>query len=344
LHALGIDREAVRSWDLDVLGMTKPQMCAVVRYVVFSPDFDTGTSDRRKFDAFLRKVDSGYHDNPFHNFAHAVDVLAAFGRMVKETPREAWASDTDLYALMIACLGINIGHTGRTNGFLVETGHGLALTYNDASPLENMHAASLFDIVKAEGCNIFGKLSKDAFKKSRKVAISAILHTDTVHHFEMVKQLEMLKELRGEQFNEDNPSLDEIDQQLLRNAFVHLADQSFSFASTEVCQAWGQRQLEELFKQGDAEKHMGIPIGMLNDRERVTCSAMLGFTEFLVAPLVIVTCQVFPRLMLVAKQLATNFDSWKDLWELDTDPCQEEISKYDQRAQKFRDRVKTILD
>ena len=47
----------------------------------------------------------------------------------------------DQLALLLAALGHDAGHRGRTNAFEVATLSDLALRYNDASVLENHHAA-----------------------------------------------------------------------------------------------------------------------------------------------------------------------------------------------------------
>merc|ERR1719198_1119409 len=61
-----------------------------------------------------------------------------------------------------------------------------------------MHCAKLFDICKDEDCDIFSQAEEEAKKKARRVCISAILHTDNVHHFEMVKQISTTYEIVAE--------------------------------------------------------------------------------------------------------------------------------------------------
>lgn len=58
----------------------------------------------------------------------------------------------------IGALAHDLGHPGVTNTFLVSTRNQLALTYNDASCLENFHVASLYDICKNPETDIMCKL------------------------------------------------------------------------------------------------------------------------------------------------------------------------------------------
>merc|ERR1712176_308486 len=75
---------------------------------------------------------------------------------------------------------------------------------------------------------------------------------------------------------------------------LHLSDVSSPCKPFNVCKAWAARVQAEFFGQGDEEKLLAIPVGMLNDRDKVNPpSAEHGFINFLVAPLVIATVSVF---------------------------------------------------
>jgi len=97
--------------------------------------------------------------------------------------------DIEVYALLLAALCHDLGHFGRTNPFLIETKHELALRYNDKSPLENMYCATMFELCALEVTDIFSMVGAKVQKDARKVCISAILHTDNALHFEQVKTI-----------------------------------------------------------------------------------------------------------------------------------------------------------
>ena len=83
------------------------------------------------------------------------------------------------FGLLVAAVGHDLGHPGLNNPFLVErrpqfrsgfsqlhwlnvvrTRHEVAVTYNDRSPLENMHCAKLFHILREPDTNVFYALDK----------------------------------------------------------------------------------------------------------------------------------------------------------------------------------------
>ena len=52
--------------------------------------------------------------------------------------------------------------------------------------LRNMHCAMHFQLCHA-GQDVFADGSPEQQKEARKIAIAVILHTDNIHHFDMVK-------------------------------------------------------------------------------------------------------------------------------------------------------------
>ena len=57
----------------------------------------------------------------------------------------------------------------------------LALLHNDKSPLENMHCAVLYDMLRQPNLNIFVNLTEQQWRDSRKIIIHCILGTTCIH-------------------------------------------------------------------------------------------------------------------------------------------------------------------
>jgi len=117
--------------------------------------------------------------------------------------------------------------------------------------------------------------------------------------------------------------------------FLHLADVSNPLKHFSVCQAWAWRVLDEFFAQGDQEKKMGIPVGMLNDRDKINRpGSQHSFIIFLVSPLVTVAVKLFHPFHLLQCQMASNLEDWRDMWIQDARPSDEDIAKQNDQIAK----------
>lgn len=97
-----------------------------------------------------------------------------------------------MLALLVAALCHDVSHPGTNNTFQVRTASEVALTYNDRSVLENMHASVATKLLKKPRNDITANLSSSDRSEMRVLMIEGILATDMTHHFEMVAQLDQL--------------------------------------------------------------------------------------------------------------------------------------------------------
>lgn len=264
-------------------------------------------------------------------------------RILRAVQWDDWLTDVDATALLIAALCHDIAHPGKTNPFLVETGDLLALTYNDKSPLENMHCARMFEICREPGHDVFAGFDRASYKQARSVCIAAILFTDNALHFDLVKEIKKVYETSNELCDGASRTASasslELDGQYVQDVLVkntmlwikvilHLADVSNPMKTFDINRLWAMRVVDEFFAQGDEEKRLGLPVGMLNDRDKVCRSgAEHGFINFLLCPLVVSTVSVFPMLHPLALQMANNMASWKELWVAEMKPSEEDAKK-----------------
>lgn len=353
--ALPVEKSTIDSWDLDVLTLDMEGISKVALFVFFDSSLGKIAgrqfSDVETFQRFHGMVRSGYNDLPYHNYAHACDVLHTVYRLMTLTQGSKWLSGVEQYSLLVAALCHDIGHAGKTNPFLVEVGDELALRYNDKSPLENMHCAKLFEICLQDEQDIFKRMDKDTKKQARRVCIAAILHTDNVNHFEMVREISKTYEMASDVCEAQAESGSELQAHYLETVlqknslmwmelFLHFADVSNPLKPWNVCFKWAWRVLDEFFHQGDEEKRLGLPVGMLNDRDKINRpGSQHGFINFLVAPLVVSTVKLFPGLHELYSQMARNMAQWKDAWIDDAKPTEEEIAKRDADVQKHKEKA-----
>lgn len=299
----------------------------------------------------IRAEDEYLDANPYHNFLHALDVMHTENRLFKLCHIHVVFRDLEVMALLLSAVFHDVAHPGLNNPFLIDSGHRLALLYNDRSPLENMHCARLFSIVGEKDAGILDGFSKEQYRETRKICVEVILHTDVVLHFAMVKDLKILYQVNSEIFEYCNidfpPNPEEIaifkaddTKKLLLNMFLHTADVSNPCKPWDVCRYWSHCVLEEFFQQGDKEKELGMTVQMLNDRHKVNRpNSQLGFIEFIVSPLVVSCIKLFPHLFEFGDNIESNVQEWNKVWISESSPGQEEQDKVIARLEKLTETI-----
>lgn len=358
LEDLGVSTEEYESLGFNVLALTKSQKTTVAIFTIANfhapgDGFVRTQDENQRLKRFVQAVEKGYFDNPFHNFAHAVDVVHMLARLMRKTGSDEFFTELEQFALLIASVAHDLGHPGVNNGFLSETNDQLALQYNDRSPLENMHCAKLYNIVGEEDTNVFCKMSKEQFKEVRKVCIETILHTDMMSHQAIVKDLQMTYQMNSEVFqnsqNSDSKGQGEAAAEvevfnqsdvktIILNCMLHAADVSNPCRAWEVSHDWAMKVVEEFFDQGDKERDLGIPVQFLNDRYKLNKpNSQIGFIEFMIAPFIFAQIRLWSNLAEMGDQLVSNLASWEDLWIQEVSPQEDERQKVRSRIDKVNE-------
>jgi len=323
LKMIGVCYEDVNSWGFDALSLEPQQLTGVSCWILLhsvDPNFNV---DHNIFTQFLEDIAREYHnENPYHNWRHAVDCLHGVFRQCCLIKAVQCVSTLDIFALLVAAAGHDIGHLGFSNVFLVQTCHELALRYNDVSPLENMHCSTMFGIMLAKPeCNVFGTLSHEQYKEARQVCVDTILHTDNRHHFEMVKDLHMFYHANSDAFHcstAEFPNDVEVEllhhptnRKLALNALLHAADISNTCKPWRICSRWADLVVNEFFLQGDEERRLGIPVQVLNDRNTVNKpNSQVAFIELFVVPFNTALVVIFSPLWQLSENLEANLHRW----------------------------------
>merc|ERR1719424_2713128 len=117
----------------------------------------------------------------------------------------------------------------------------------------------------------------------------------------MIKELNLLYQMNSEAFDVEVQAIDvlqsQANTQLTINALLHCADVANPMKPWELCEQIAYLCIDEFFAQGDLEKAAGIPVQMLNDRDKVNRpNSQIGFIEFMIAPLVEAMARMFPPL------------------------------------------------
>ena len=323
-QTLSLSQETIHSWDFNPLTLSEKDTHLFVQFVLYySPQ---GAFRNRvsvsSFSNFVTIVSGKYRPNPYHRWAHAVDVCHTVYRYLELTDAATFLSPVERLGLLVSALIHDMGHMGVNNQFLVDTGHELAIRFNDKSPLENFHCSLFFQLLQTDNCNVLAWLPSEQLREIRKVIIDAVLHTDNFYHFGMVKEIgvfvasgDALRSAQG--------------KSLMIRLMLHSADISNPTKPFAVCREWALLVMTEFFAQGDREKELGIPVQPLNDRTVVNVAqSQMGFIEFVVAPLEILKLKLFPAFAPNCRYLVGNMVQWATEYAAQTTP-EEEASLLD---------------
>lgn len=338
--------------DCNVLNWSKDVQLAVCNHVMKhcngSADWVQDNVGEAELKKFIKAIEGGYMNNPFHNFGHGVDVLYMVSRFLRLIDANGFLTEASQYLLMVAAIAHDVGHLGLNNQFLVETSHDLAVKYNDMSPMEMLHCAKLFQIMREPGNNIFGNLETDLYKEMRKGIIAVILHTDMSKHADMLKELGLVYQMNSEALDALEPASvvnsSQQSTQMVLNMLLHLADVNNPMKPWELCKMQAHLCLDEFFAQGDKEKELGVPVQFLNDRLKVNRpNSQVGFIEFVISPLCEVSVRFFPQLDFLADNLGQNICLWNEVWQAETNPEQGDIDKVTTRVMRVKQRCQALL-
>ena len=280
----------------------------------------------QKFENCVYRISRGYHkENPYHNNLHAADMLQTIYvyNVFSKLENTLQLSNLDLFSIFFSAIIHDYGHPGLNNNYLISIKDDLAIRYNDKSVLENYHVSEAFNLIlKNAENNIFEHISDDDYKLCRKTIIECVLGTDmTLHNnkyvaFKRRAKSENIK--NGENIDKLFLNLSPINVFNLKVEFLsfilHAADISNPTKPLEIYKIWGQKCLEEFFKQGDLEKEKGLPVSFNCDRNTVTLpQSQIGFIDVIVSPLFTLLNDYFPQLSFTLDNLKNNSNYYKNI-------------------------------
>jgi len=298
-----------------------PIMCHVILKTLGL--YDSRIIPLSKLDSFLYTISDSYIESTlYHNSLHGSDVTQSVCLFFINSNVEEISETTvlDLLGIIISAMGHDLGHPGYNNNFHINAFTDLALTYNDASCLENYHTSFLFKILKKDENNILERLNKQNYKNIRKRMISQILATDMANHAEVVSlirtKIKASEEDGESRFNllsrNEKTQFDE--QQILLNYLIHAADLGHNCKKFNISLQWVELLSEEFWLQGDMEKSKGIPISFLCDRDKIDIpSSQVGFIRAFILTTYDCLVSMFPTLKYTIDNANDNLKEWQKL-------------------------------
>ncbi|KAI8140723.1 hypothetical protein BJV82DRAFT_215980 [Fennellomyces sp. T-0311] len=329
----------VSSWDFNPFEFSHDDLihCAylILEQALVSPELQHLTISQDQLYDFIIELSGAYHDgNPYHNFAHAVDVLQclyyflcrlgllsfanmrtnhATNNVSRRRPQDL-LRPKDIFALLIAALGHDAAHPGVNNAFLINAGAPLALLYNDRSVLESFHSMTLFQIIKKHGLDQIGGGPGSAdYQAFRKIVVTSILATDMSLHADYVEQINaQAHRLPRTDLHALDEQACEKERLLLCSAIIKCADISNVTRPFLRAAKWAELLVEESVSQGDLERVMGLPVLPMNDRDKIVLEdSQIGFIRFVALELFDSVRQVLPEMSFTVDCMRDNLRRWE---------------------------------
>jgi len=276
-----------------------------------------------KLDPFLVCISNQYlHSTLYHNSMHGADVTQTVCLFFLNSNAEEVCQSLvlDLLGILIAALGHDLGHPGLTNPYHINASSELALTYNDASCLENFHVSSLFKTIRNPKYDIFEKLEVADYKAIRRRMIGNILATDMANHGKIMTvikskiSLNMAENKSTFELLSGNEKTKFEEQQSLFDFMLHSADLAHNCKQFNISLKWVELLSEEFWLQGDKEKSMNLPVSFLCDRDSYDIpKSQIGFIQGFVIPTYETLVNAFPSLDYTLKNAKTNLHRWQRL-------------------------------
>ena len=281
-----------------------------------------------KLAAYLRTVEDGYGNHPYHNAIHASDVLQTVHKLI--TTGGVFGDAVTIFGCMFAAVVHDLQHTGYTNDYLVTVLHDHALTHNDSSPQENHHAAQAFRLLERPELSFMEAVPPQTRLACRKQVISMILATDMKCHFDVMSRFGNRFDLSNysgsmssssgygvagrERRHAGHLTVDSEDRNLIGQVLIKIADLSHTTACWDVHLRWVRLLEEEFFLQGDAEMLRQLPVSpLMNRHEQGLTKSQVGFFEVVVKPMFAAWSRAFPHSRPLAKATDDNYNQWVEL-------------------------------
>ncbi|KAG7378293.1 hypothetical protein PHYPSEUDO_010281 [Phytophthora pseudosyringae] len=314
----------IDTWNFDVFAITAAvpgqALCivgnALLEQYEFSCHFRT---TKLRIQSLLRQVQRRYHVHPYHNGTvievlfseHAADVTQTLHHFLSVGNLGSLFAERIKCTALLAAIIHDVGHTSYSNNFHITINDDLAVRYVYRSPLEHMHCALAFQLMKDPQCNVLQGLTKIEQHEVRNYITDMVLATDNSVHSAYLGKLENLVRRATEEGWKADPDDDRVVLQMA----LHAADVSNPTKPLRMYLTWTERIQQEFYQQGDKERELLLPVSIGYDREQpIPLEKMqAGFIIGIVRPLFL-SLSLVPSACLghCMAQLDANLAHWQE--------------------------------
>ncbi|KAK2195202.1 bifunctional 3'5'-cyclic nucleotide phosphodiesterase/3'5'-cyclic nucleotide phosphodiesterase [Babesia duncani] len=260
-----------------------------------------------KLAAALGALERLYNPNvPYHNAMHGAMVAQKVACLSRLVGLHEYQNVLERATIIIAALGHDAGHPGRTNAHLKTMRHPLAAIFGESSILEKFHASCTLSILRMEQYDILRYIPQHLVQGVRRDIVEYILATDMADHEPFLEHFQPIWTCK------------KFDMQanvgLVTKMVIKAADISAATVNWEQSQEWTWRLLAEFYTQGNVERNAGLPIIPLYDSNMQEDIAKLQaqFFKGIVLPLYTLAFQKSAPTICM-QQLQDNIKRWEKL-------------------------------
>lgn len=244
---------------------------------------------------FAKKIQAGYSATArFYGYARGIDMVQSMHYFLLRGMGINWplaVLDMARFTLFTSALVAHVGNPGYTNEFLIKTRHPRALRYNDHAMTFNHALAYVSQQLYDPETNFMLQWEPGQSERFRSQIILSVMKLELKRHFSE------LSELNTRLSTDSNFPTDSIDDRNALNGFLLRAcDMSWAARPNNVFTRWSERFMDELFRQGDEEKKIGITVSTFCDRD-VTVSVKVQL-----ARLLLIVCPFLSAFALIYEQ------------------------------------------
>ncbi|KFM27377.1 Ribonuclease J [Auxenochlorella protothecoides] len=203
----------------------------------------------------------------------------ALGAMLAMDAYGAALTPLEQLALLIAGAVHDLGHPGVQNAFLVRTEADCAKQCGGKSVNESMHVALAFELLRRPENDFICRLPPEDRAEFLRLVEAMVLCTDMAYHAAALDDFaDTLAELGPDLVAWPGEARVKALQMLL-----HTADISNPARPLHHCMVWGRKIHDEMYKQGDLERALGLEVTAVCDRASapVACGQLKFINIFL---------------------------------------------------------------
>ncbi|MFI5400372.1 MAG: 3',5'-cyclic nucleotide phosphodiesterase [SAR324 cluster bacterium] len=251
---------------------------------------------------FVDEASRMYRENPYHNWAHAVEVTHCAAWLVSRR-RLAELPPVDKFWLLISAIAHDLDHPGHNNQWEIATGTLLAQRYAGSAVLERHSLALARELIARPECDFSATMPQAHRLRGQVLLSELIVATDFTAHKSFVEEFQRFLQSSAEAIDLGDPAA----SLPILKALIKAADISNVTLDFPEARQWAERVMQEMWAQGRREKALGLPVGPLNDAERMTLEqAQIGFILFVALELFVPLTAIEPEAAEMVGSLKQN--------------------------------------